>query len=449
MKRPEYVAAAVTACRSALDGKPADTDTLRAVFSRSGFTDGYFTGERREMFGTRQKEDVTAAQGVLGGLRESYQQPRKCAVLDAHFRLIADQPAELTVSDRAGCAVTVTGETPRPARTRPTDLSALEKQFDRLGDTIYTAGKVTAELGAGLMLPASALNAMRRQAAAEMDLARAAAFAPAHPLGEKPEMPKGSFAGTGGRFRVQVRTLAQIRGISAFADRIEMLMLPLQLLDAYRSAGEIIPPERVMPVPPRFVCGEPKIMQMLENAAKLGYRHLACGHVGDLALGKALGFTLHGAVGLHLTNSFAAAQYAAYGLADALRSPALPASAQIAGMLPLGRVIYGRLPLMLVRNCPIRAQVGCGRCTHRLIDRRGAALYTDCTRITDSPDYAELFNAAAVWLCDRPQTWESAAYGLLLFTDESEARTAAVLGAYLDGRPCAPPEPFTRGLKAE
>ena len=62
MKRPEYVAAAVTTCRRAREGLPVDTDILQAVFSRSGFTDGYYTGRLgREMFGVRRKEDVTAA----------------------------------------------------------------------------------------------------------------------------------------------------------------------------------------------------------------------------------------------------------------------------------------------------------------------------------------------------------------------------------------------------
>ena len=41
-KRPEYVAAAVTALVQARAGEEPDLDTLRAVFSRSGFTDGYY-----------------------------------------------------------------------------------------------------------------------------------------------------------------------------------------------------------------------------------------------------------------------------------------------------------------------------------------------------------------------------------------------------------------------
>ncbi|MDO4573405.1 MAG: GDSL-type esterase/lipase family protein, partial [Clostridia bacterium] len=62
----EYVAAAVTACRAALDGRAPDLDALQAVFSRSGFTDEYLTGRRSvSMYGFRRKEDVTAAAPVL------------------------------------------------------------------------------------------------------------------------------------------------------------------------------------------------------------------------------------------------------------------------------------------------------------------------------------------------------------------------------------------------
>ena len=69
MKRPEYVAAAVSQFKQALEGQQADMDLMAAVFSRSGFTSGYFDGKLgREMFGTRQKEDVLSAAGVLGEL---------------------------------------------------------------------------------------------------------------------------------------------------------------------------------------------------------------------------------------------------------------------------------------------------------------------------------------------------------------------------------------------
>lgn len=77
MKRPEYVAAAVSACRQSLDKGFVDEEILerlRAVFSRSGFTDGYYTEKLGpDMFGTRSKDDVTSATNkLLTQIRTSY-----------------------------------------------------------------------------------------------------------------------------------------------------------------------------------------------------------------------------------------------------------------------------------------------------------------------------------------------------------------------------------------
>ena len=73
MKRPEYVAAAVTAVRNAREGKDVDMESLRAVFSRSGFTKGYFEGKRTlEMFGYRRHEDVTEMTGIIKEMTALY-----------------------------------------------------------------------------------------------------------------------------------------------------------------------------------------------------------------------------------------------------------------------------------------------------------------------------------------------------------------------------------------
>ena len=70
MKRPEYVAAAVSACRRAADGveiPPRLLENLEAVFSRSGFTSGFFDAPSRSrtrpLFGTRSKEDARRRDG--------------------------------------------------------------------------------------------------------------------------------------------------------------------------------------------------------------------------------------------------------------------------------------------------------------------------------------------------------------------------------------------------
>ncbi len=445
MKRPEYVAAAVTAVKTALRGENPDLDELRAVFSRSGFTDGYFTGKRQDMFGTRQKEDVTAAQGVLQSLRAKYRQPRKAAVLDAAYTLRAGEPAKLCVTDRQ-CSVTVTGEIPQTAQSRPTDADALRRQFEKLGDTVYSAGRVTAEIGENLMLPASALNAMRREAVAAMDTARIAARAPKHVLAEKPQYPKCGKRVSARNFRLQIRSLAQL---SALGDlRPDALLLPLQLFFAFRESpcAALFSPDAVQLLPPRFVCDEVALRRALETAYAAGYTHLACRAVGDLMLGQELGFTLHGTLGLHVTNTPAAAYLRDFGVTDALLSPEANGQAQPAAVLPLGVFACGALPVMLTRNCPVRAQAGCGKCRHALTDRRGNVLYTDCTRFTEKPDYAELFNSVPVWLADKPEVYETYAYALLSMTNESPERVREILAAYLCGAKTAPPAKFTRGL---
>ena len=442
MKRPEYVAAAVSACRAALNNETPDLARLQAVFSRSGFTDGYYTDRRRNMFGTRQKEDVLAANEVFRDLRESYKKPRKCAVLRGHYTIIDGQPAALNVSDGIG-QVTVTGEMPQTAQNRPTDLSALQKQFAKLGDTIYEPGDVTAEIGDQLMLPASALNALRRDAVSAMDAQRVKRNTPEYAFCADGEMPHPvRMPDAEPRFRLQIRRLGQLDQIADLADDFEALLLPLNLLEHYHESP-LLPPERTFLVPPRFVCDEEKTIQMLNNAYALGYRHLCCGHPGDLALGSELGFTLHAAFGIHMSNAAAAEVLSGFRIADALVSP--ETAKPIAAPFPVGIFAYGRLPLMLTRNCPVQAQVGCRQCRHRLADRKDAAVYVDCTRYTDSPDYAELFNAAPVWLADRPDLLR-ADFGLLSMTDEAPEDVRRVLLAYLRGTDTAPPPQFTRGL---
>jgi putative protease len=56
MKSPEYVSAATSACVKARAGELYDEKALKAIFSRSGFTDGYFTGEVRAMRGFRREK---------------------------------------------------------------------------------------------------------------------------------------------------------------------------------------------------------------------------------------------------------------------------------------------------------------------------------------------------------------------------------------------------------
>ncbi|MGN0630127.1 MAG: U32 family peptidase, partial [Ruminococcus sp.] len=184
MKRPEYVAAAVTALRQARNGEKPDMESLRAVFSRSGFTDGYYTGKRQGLFGVREKDDVTAAAAVLPKLRELYRKERVSAKLSLSARLFGEEPFMLKGTDDSGNSVTVYGEIPVPAKNRPSDEEQLKKQLSKLGDTIYTFGHFSAECDGVSMLPASSVNALRRELTAKLDSIRIQKNTPEYSISE-------------------------------------------------------------------------------------------------------------------------------------------------------------------------------------------------------------------------------------------------------------------------
>ena len=180
MKRPEYVAAAVTVYHAAARGEQPDPQTvedLRAVFSRSGFTDGYFTGDRRDMFGVRRKEDVTAAAPVLKRLQRLYDGEKPRVSVDMALTVAAEQPVTLVVADGEHTAQ-VTGEPPETALHRALDPERAEAQLRKTGGSPFAAGQVRVNVEPGLTMPLSALNALRRDGLEQLLSLRAAREVP-------------------------------------------------------------------------------------------------------------------------------------------------------------------------------------------------------------------------------------------------------------------------------
>lgn len=161
MKRPEYVAAAVTACRKALAGETPDMENLRAVFSRSGFTDSYYNGTFEKMQGVRTKEDVTAAPKAINELKQLYKDVYKRYSVDISAEIHGGQPSECT-AECDGVSVTVTGGVPQQAINKPSTAEDIAARLSKLGGTVFEPGKVTCNIDSGLILSASAVNSLRR-----------------------------------------------------------------------------------------------------------------------------------------------------------------------------------------------------------------------------------------------------------------------------------------------
>jgi len=420
MKRPEYVAAAVTACRRARDGEPYDLDSLRAVFSRSGFTDGYLTGKRdAAMFGHRTREDVTAAEGVLAPLRSLYKAERQSVPVDMSLEL-GEDASLLTVSDGTN-TVLCRGETPQTARTRPTDAESARRSLEKTGGTPFLLRNLVFRSDPGRMLPAAGLNALRREALEALLQKREApsphpflaGAAPPRPLHTPPETPA-----LWGRYE-RAEQLGDLSGL----DRV---ILPVAVLAAQPALVDRLGPRLTGELPALVFPGEEAALR--ESCAGLrrrGLRELLGGNAYALPLARELGFSLRGGLGLNVTNSVAAGEYADLGLESLTASMELTLAqiGRLESPVPLGLVVYGALPLMRFRACPARGRAGCGGCdgAPTLTDRRGTAFPLLC----HDRRYGTLLNSLPLYAADR--RLPRLDFWTLYFTRETPAQTEAVI----------------------
>ena len=196
---------------------------------------------------------------------------------------------------------------------------------------------------------------------------------------------------------------------------------------------------------PRVVFGDDllQLVPKLEECLRLGVRHLSTGNLGGVRLGRELGFIVHGEFGLNIANAGCLQAYEQLGLRDCLLSFELSMARAkgIGGNLPRGLLVYGKLPLMITRNCPIRLG-GCKDCkgVGTLTDRKKEAFEVRCTERA----YSEIFNAKPVYLADRMEELDSFDYGLLYFTGEGPKQVDRILKQY--PRLHQPMREITRGL---
>ena len=167
LKSPEYVREVTAVYRTLLDERRAATpDELRHlsdVFSRSGFTDGYF----KERVGHAMLGVRTEADKLQGEKLPPFEGISRKIPLNVALTMRRDTPLSLTLT-RGERTVTVTGEVPLIAQKAPMDEAAVLKNLCRFGGTPYTPARVDIALDEGLMVPVSRLNALRREALAAL-----------------------------------------------------------------------------------------------------------------------------------------------------------------------------------------------------------------------------------------------------------------------------------------
>ncbi|WP_291502077.1 U32 family peptidase [Acutalibacter sp.] len=432
MKRPEYVAAATVACRLAADGKPVPAElsgALEAVFSRSGFTDGYLTGHRGAgMFGTRTKEDVTAAtEKVLSGLRELYRSERQAVPVELALTM-EEGAAVLRASCGGRCVFVAAKPEPDSPIYNSIPKERCIKQLQKTGGTPFFVQSITVP-EEGVPMPVSALNKLRREA---LDaLLEARGNVKPIPFTELPmpshkayHRPKGELP-----VRVVLRDAAQFCPEMAGCEGV---CLPIETdavkLDGLRDMGA-----RLILDLPRAVFGsERELRSLIEERKAMGFTEYLCGNLGTLQLCRELGVTAHGSFSLNIANTPALEFFGRLGLESAELSFEL-SGREISGLgtgVRRGVMAYGRQALMLTRNCPLanspRGCLGC-KAPGLLTDRKGASFPVICRM--RGKFGVEMLNSVPIWLGDL-QDELSTDFAVLRFTVENSVESGEILRAF-------------------
>ncbi|MEE1320309.1 MAG: DUF3656 domain-containing protein [Acutalibacteraceae bacterium] len=442
MKRPEYVAAAVTAVKKALNSEDTSdiNEKLRAVFSRSGFTDGYYENRRgRDMFGTRQKEDVTAATNkVLTELSRIYEKETPLIPVSFCLTVIENEKVSLSASAMGKTVFIEDEAVPEKALNKPMTKESLKERIGKCGGTQFYAESIEIDLDEGLIVPASVINNLRRNALSELEKA-VLSVKELNFTDVKLKFPENR-RNTPLKYRIRVADISQI---PENLENVENLYIPL--------ASEENSVEKVKKLPvslgievPRGIFGnerivEKRLLKMKECGISIAY----CSTIDAVALARKHGFEIHTGFSMNVFNSLSAGVLEFLGVKDITLSPELTLKqlSDIGTNAKKGIIAYGRLPLMLTRNCPIRNGKTCDECKSNsyLTDRMNKKFPVVC-----SFGCSEILNSQPIYMGDRMKEIENLDFISFYFTKEKKELCEAVLDAYRKGKSVK--GEFTRGL---
>ena len=442
LRTPEYVAAAVSACLAGREGRAYDRDLLKNAFSRSGFTSGYLDGKiDGTMFGVRSEADAEQTKKTLPMLRELYRRERSRVPVKMKLE-IEEGGEKLTVTDADGSKAFAYGDAePQPARTDPT--ASLHRSLAKTGGTPFAVEDqdITLEMDGGpWFIPGGAVNELRREALDAL-LKKREVLRP-WPTTEEhvPALP--------------LRTLPPHRTLRArfesweqvperALDGIEYLILPIAQADRVPRewrAKTLLELPRVM-----FGKLEEDTARRIAATQDAGFAGYEVSNIAHLRLCR--GLPMSGSFGLNITNQLAAQFYADNGLGSMLILPEVKDSdiSTIAPThngrpVPTGVLVYGHMPLMITRACPLQNIHDCAHCdkTGVLTDRKAKKFPVRC-----GLGVRTIYNPVPIYMGDKPGAL-TVDYGVAYFTLESREETAKILEMI---RTHAPFEgDFTRGL---
>lgn len=432
MKRPEYVAAAVTSCRESLDKAYSQQrkSELKSLFSRSGFTDGYYTSSLdRNMFGKREKENVTSATSdLLKKYAKIYEKERSVHKVDFVFTAYENEAPTLTAKTGSISVFKTADTVCEKAVNRPLTEQTVRAQLEKCGGTVFYPGEIHTDISDGISIPVSAINALRRAAFDSLS----------QNLTEVPERELHKFDFAVGDRPLSKKELylcfSNVGSIpeSVSCDRMFLpLDAPADILKKYGAGVSV----------PRGLFGN--YDSVVEKIRKSGAKYALCNTLDAVCAAKQAGVEAIGGPFLNIYNSRSLKALEELGIKETVLSYELTLGqiSQLRGNVKRGCAVYGRTPLMLTRNCPVKNAKTCAECKKGscLTDRKGISFPVICEN-----GFSQLLNSRPTYMLDRLSEIKNTDFDIMFFTLENKRQVQNIISDYK--KHSAPDGEFTRGL---
>ena len=452
MKRPEYTGIVTgvyaKALREQRNPEKEEMELLEKTFSRQGFTQGYFIGDKLDMFGVREEPDKDAEK-IFSNARKQYAEGELRRV-PVHFYTVLEKGEHIKAIafDDEGHKAIATGPVPERAKRQGLTEQYLTEQMFKTGGTPYNCVENKAKAEPGLYLPASEINELRRKLIAQLSAEREKS-APRRTM--KLPAPPANVPAISDPVRIyQVRTAEQLTPELAALKPDYIYFPALELAENFDPLRPFIENGvRPVAVLPRIITDDQsrEVYTALEKLFDLGVNEALAGNLGHVFMARQAGMKVRGDFGLNAFNSYTLGVLKDAGFLSATASFELRLTQIKAMAKPLDTelIIYGRLPLMVSDQCIIRHSAGRCACQTpgQLADRMGSVFPVvrefGCRNV--------IYNAHKLYLADkRDDLYALGLWGLrMLFTTESPRECVEVAKGYL-GITDYKPNVLTRGL---
>lgn len=419
MKRPEYAAAAVAAAVAARDNAPdfnEKLELLKNVFSRSGFTKGYFDMQiDKNMFGIRRGDDIENAKKTVSKIHSFYRtEPSKiplCFTFTAH----SNTPISLCATDGEHTAKVI-GDIPEIAQNTASTAEFIKDKLSKLGGTGYYLDKLNIALDDNLAIPARVLSDLKSRVIEQIEQKRGKLYP--HSFNHIKLKSLENRTARTPKMYLNLHHISQLPECVA-----DGLILPLNTPDDDIKTALDSDREIWIKTPP-VIWNEPPILERLCHLKSLGVNTALAENIGTLHLIEKAEMRAVGGATLNCFNSYAPD---GYNLDRFIISREMHQSTleKLTTTALVGMEVYGRIPMMTVRNCPIRSRVGCKNCTGHITDRKGAKLPVMC-----EDNVTRIYNDRPTYLCDRDDILKLLDFCVLTFTTESREEVGKVIDLY-------------------